>query len=217
MDIKYNTTYKLPVLPLRGLVIFPKTLLNFDVVRKKSIASIKEAMRGNQYVFISSQKDASVKVPVMEDLYTVGVVAKIVQYLKQPDGITRVVVEGVCRAEVISSEDDGKLMYAEIRTFSKNETEETPEITALMRSVKEVFEQYIHLVPKMPPDVIFKVAMGKEPGELCDFVANNVVLDYQTKQSILCIKDVQRRLERYNANVRARAQANQMQQKQEQH
>lgn len=196
MDIKYNTTYKLPVLPLRGLVIFPKTLLNFDVVRKKSIASIKEAMRGNQYVFISSQKDASVKVPVMEDLYTVGVVAKIVQYLKQPDGITRVVVEGVCRAEVISSEDDGKLMYAEIRTFSKTETEETPEITALMRSVKEVFEQYIHLVPKMPPDVIFKVAMGKDPGELCDFVANNVVLDYQTKQSILCVKDVQRRLER---------------------
>ncbi len=195
MDIKYNTTYKLPVLPLRGLVIFPKTLLNFDVVRKKSIASIKEAMRGDQYVFISSQKDASVKVPVMEDLYSVGVIAKIVQYLKQPDGITRVVVEGLCRAEVISSEDNGKIMYSEVKTFTKNDTEETQEITALMRSVKDVFERYIHLVPKMSPDVIFKVAMGKEPGELCDYIASNIILDYQTKQSILCIKDVKKRIE----------------------
>ena len=196
MDIKYNTTYKLPVLPLRGLVIFPKTLLNFDVVRKKSIASIKEAMRGEQYVFISSQKDASVKVPTMEDLYTVGVIAKIVQYLKQPDGITRVVVVGLYRAEVISSEDNGKVMYAEVKTYPKNETEETVEITALMRTIKETFERYIHLVPKMSPDVIFKVAMGKEPGELCDYIASNIILDYQTKQSILCIKDVERRLER---------------------
>ncbi len=195
MEIKYDTKYRLPVLPLRGLVIFPKTLLNFDVVRKKSIASIKEAMREEQYVFISSQKDASVKSPSMDDLYTVGVVAKIAQYLKQPDGITRVVVEGLCRAKVISSSDDGKVMFAEIQTFPASESEVTPKITALMRSVKEVFDKYIHFIPKMSPDVIFKVAMGQDPDELCDFIASNIILDYQVKQSILCVSDVARRLE----------------------
>lgn len=197
MDIKYDTIYKLPVLPLRGLVIFPKTLLNFDVVRKRSIASIKDAMRGNQLIFISAQKDASKKVPDVEDLYDVGVVAKIVQVLKQPDDITRIVVEGLCRAEVVSFDNESRIMTAEVRTVSDFEEEQiTPHTKALMRSVKETFETYIHLVPKMPPDIIFKIAMCKKGGELCDTIANNLLLDYQIKQKILNCFDVTDRLER---------------------
>lgn len=197
MDIKFDTIYKLPVLPLRGLVIFPKTLLNFDVVRKRSIDSIKDAMRGNQLIFISSQKDASKKVPDVEDLYDVGVVAKIVQVLKQPDDITRIVVEGLCRAEVVSSNNESRIMTAEVRTVSDFEEDPiTPHTTALMRSVKETFETYIHLVPKMPPDIIFKIAMCKKGGELCDTIANNLLLDYQIKQSILECFDVTERLEK---------------------
>lgn len=196
MDIKYETVYKLPVLPLRGLVIFPKTLLNFDVVRKQSIASIKDAMRGNQLIFISSQKDPSKKVPNVTDLYQIGVIAKIVQVLKQPDDVTRVVVEGICRAEVLSPDDEGKVQYAEVRTFSNPEEEITDShITALMRSVKEIFEKYIRLVPKIPPDVIFKVAMCKHGGELCDYIASNIMLDYQVKQCILECEDAAERLE----------------------
>ncbi len=197
MDIKFNTIYKLPVLPLRGLVIFPKTLLNFDVVRKKSIASIKDAMRGNQLIFISSQKDASIKVPEIKDLYEVGVVAKIVQVLKQPDDITRIVVEGICRAEVVSCDNESKILTAEIRTIADFVDEPiTPRTAALMRSVKETFETYIHLVPKMPPDVIFKIAMCKNGGELCDTIANNLLLDYQIKQCILDCFNVTERLEK---------------------
>lgn len=196
MDIKYNTTYKLPVLPLRGVVIFPKTLLNFDVVRKKSIESIKEAMRGNQLVFISSQRDPSNKNPLISDLYSMGIVAKIVQVLKQPDEITRVVVEGICRAEIVAYPDDNGVMTAEVHTCCDPDKEEMGAKTvALMRSVKEEFEQYIHIVPKVPSDVIFKVAMCKNGGELCDYIAGNTMLDYQIKQNVLELEDVEERLE----------------------
>lgn len=196
MDIKYNTVYKLPVLPLRGLVIFPKTLLNFDVVRKNSIAAINESMRGNQLIFISSQIDASVKTPVVKDLYPMGVVAKIVQVLKQPDDVTRVVVEGICRAEILSSDVNSSVLCAEVRTSDDpSKVKTNPHITALMRSVREVFEKYILLVPKMPSDVVFKVAMCRNSGELCDYIANNVMLDYQIKQMILECEDVEERLE----------------------
>ncbi len=196
MDINFETIYKLPVLPLRGLVIFPKTLLNFDVVRKRSVASVKEAMRDNQLIFISSQKDASVKNPDVGDLYKIGVIAKILQVLKQSDDVTRVVVEGVCRAEILSSVQTGGVLRAEVKTFSSQENEPcTVKTTALMRSVKEAFEQYIQMVPKMPPDVIFKVAMCKNCGELCDYIANNIVLDYNIKQEILDSIDVTERLE----------------------
>lgn len=195
MDIKYNTLYKLPVLPLRGLVIFPKTLLNFDVVRKKSVAAIKDAMRGNQLIFISAQKDASNKTPGADDLYSMGVVAKIVQVLKQPDDVTRIVVEGIARAVVEEIEDNGKFLTAEIKTLCDPElSKDDAQNTALIRSIKEAFEKYIQLVPKMPPDVIFKIAMCKNGGELCDYITNNIILDYQVKQQVLDCEDTTSRL-----------------------
>lgn len=195
MDIKYNTLYELPVLPLRGLVIFPKTLLNFDVVRKKSVAAIKDAMRGNQLIFISAQKDASTKNPTADDLYSMGVVAKIVQVLKQPDDVTRIVVEGIARAVVENIEDNGKFLTAEIKTLSDSDlNKDDAQSTALIRSIKEAFEKYIQLVPKMPPDVIFKIAMCKSGGELCDYITNNIILDYQVKQQVLDCEDSTSRL-----------------------
>lgn len=195
MDIKYNTLYELPVLPLRGLVIFPKTLLNFDVVRKKSVAAIKDAMRGNQLIFISAQKDASTKNPTADDLYSMGVVAKIVQVLKQPDDVTRIVVEGIARAVVENIEDNGKFLTAEIKTLSDPDlNKDDAQSTALIRSIKEAFEKYIQLVPKMPPDVIFKIAMCKSGGELCDYITNNIILDYQVKQQVLDCEDSTSRL-----------------------
>ena len=100
MNLENASTYKLPVLPLRGLVVFPKTLLHFDVGRNKSKNAINFAMQQDQLVFLVAQKNASVKNPSVEDLYSVGVVAKIVQILKQPDDITRVVVEGQKRAYI---------------------------------------------------------------------------------------------------------------------
>ena len=100
MNIDNATSLNMPVLPLRGLVVFPKTVLHFDVGRKKSKNAINFAMKQDQYVFLVAQKNATVKDPKRDDLYSVGVVAKIVQVLKQPDDVTRVIVEGLYRAYI---------------------------------------------------------------------------------------------------------------------
>lgn len=196
MNILSDTIYKLPVLPLRGLVVFPKTLLNFDVARKKSIAAIKSAMNENQMIFLVAQRDISVTEPDDTDLYKMGVVAKIVQVLKQPDDTTRVVVEGITRAEILNFEAGKNVLCAEVQTSPKENMPDNTQELALLRSVKGVFEQYIHLVPKMPSDVIYKVAVCKKGGELADYITNNIVLDYQIKQIILDCSDPAQRLQK---------------------
>ena len=95
-----------PVLPLRGLVVFPKALIHFDVGRKKSISAINKAMKRDQLIFLSTQIDASSNEPKLSDIYSIGVVAKIVQVLKQPENVTRIVIEGKYRAR-IKNDDSG--------------------------------------------------------------------------------------------------------------
>ncbi|MCH5296486.1 MAG: endopeptidase La [Ruminococcus sp.] len=186
----------IPVLPLRGLVVFPKTLIHFDVGRKKSIAAINKAMKNNQLIFLAAQKDTTQNEPSVLDLYSTGVIAKIVQVLKQPENTTRIVIEGQYRASVVSPVFDEKCLMAEVCI---NQEEKklplTSHSSALMRTVKKEFEKYLDISPKMPSDIIFKVALCKRPGELADFIASNLILDYHVKQSILDIFDEIDRLE----------------------
>ena len=117
MSSKEKRTLNLPVLPLRGLVVFPKTLLHFDVGRKKSQTAIDIAMKENQLIFLVAQENPSVSDPKGEDLYSVGVVAKIVQVMKQPDNITRLIVEGQERATIIENfSGDDRCMFARVTT-----------------------------------------------------------------------------------------------------
>lgn len=195
MSVDFTGNVTVPVLPLRGLVVFPKTLIHFDVGRKKSIAAINKAMKNNQLIFLSAQKDAAQNEPSVMDLYSTGVVAKVVQVLKQPDNITRVVIEGQCRASLISSVFDEKCLMAEVCVNQDENLPRTAHSSALMRTVKKEFEEYIDISPKIPSDIIFKVALCKRPGELADFIASNLILDYHVKQSILDIFDEIERLE----------------------
>ena len=189
-----NNTLSLPVLPLRGMVVFPKAVIHFDVGRKQSIAAINKAMREDQLIFLAAQKDPVVNAPKLIDLYSIGVVAKIVQVLKQPDDVTRVVLEGKYRAKAVSPVFDPKHMLAEVAPVAEQKMPLTAADIALIRSVKNQFEKYLEVTPKMPPDIIFKVALCKYPGELADYIASTMYLDYQTKQSILEIFDPFERL-----------------------
>ena len=119
MDINEMNTLTLPVLPLRGMVVFPKSVIHFDVGRKQSITAINRAMKEDQLIFLAAQKDPVVNDPKLIDLYGIGVVAKIVQVLKQPDDVTRVVLEGKYRAKAVSPVFDNKLMLAELVPLSE--------------------------------------------------------------------------------------------------
>ena len=193
LDITGNVT--VPVLPLRGLVVFPKTLIHFDVGRKKSIVAINRAMKNNQLIFLSAQKDAAQNEPTVLDLYSTGVIAKVVQVLKQPENVTRIVIEGQYRASLISPVYDDSCLMAEVCVKKEDKLPHTAHSSALMRTVKKEFEKYIDVSPKMPSDIIFKVALCKRPSELADFIASNLILDYHVKQSILDIFDEIERLE----------------------
>lgn len=190
-----KNTMTLPVLPLRGMVVFPKSVIHFDVGRKQSISAITRAMKENQLIFLATQKDPAVNDPKLIDLYSVGVVAKIAQVLKQPDDITRVVLEGKYRAKAFAPVFDNKLMLAELLPLSEQIMPLTAADAAMIRSVKTQFEKYLDVTAKMPPDIIFKVALCKYPGELADYIASTMFLDYQTKQSILEILDPSERLD----------------------
>ena len=195
MNIDNATSLNMPVLPLRGLVVFPKTVLHFDVGRKKSKNAINFAMKQDQYVFLVAQKNATVKDPKRDDLYSVGVVAKIVQVLKQPDDVTRVIVEGLYRAYISECVENEKCIFAKVEKVDEECEGQTAHEIALIRQLKALFENYTRLAPKMPADILFKVALCKNGGELADFITANINLDYQDKQSILNTIPVTDRLE----------------------
>ncbi|MEE1219394.1 MAG: endopeptidase La [Ruminococcus sp.] len=195
MDFDLEKNITVPVLPLRGLVVFPKSLIHFDVGRKKSISAINKAMKENQLIFLATQKDATDNEPAITDLYTTGVIAKIVQVIKQPENNTRIVIEGKHRAKIITPVFDEKCLMAEVKPISEEAQVRTARDSALMRSVKKEFEQYVEISPKIPADIIFKVALCKRPGELADFITSNLLLDYHVKQAILDILPEYERLE----------------------
>ncbi len=193
-----NNNVIVPVLPLRGLVVFPQSLIHFDVGRSKSITAINKAMRRDQLIFLTAQKDATSNDPTLSDLYSVGVVAKVVQILKQPENSTRIVIEGLYRAKICAPVFDNSCLMAEVKKLVSPEEERTaPTVreTALLRSVRREFDKYIDIAPKIPPDIIFKIALCKYSGELADFITSNIILDFHTKQAVLETIDTTERLE----------------------
>ena len=185
MDNLENMIIDIPVLPLRGIVVFPKMMLHFDVVRKKSIAAINRAMSSDQLIFAVAQEDASKSAVVASDLYQVGTVSKVVQMVKQPDGSLRVVLEGLYRAEIKYISEGKSGFLADIEKVTETEPENSLNELALVRSLKSSFENYVKLNPKLPADIMFKIGLSENAGELSDFVASNIVLDYRKKQCIL--------------------------------
>jgi len=192
---------EMPVLALRGMVVFPEMLLHFDVGRKISALAIEKAMETDQKIFVSAQIDTAIDSPEVDDLYSTGVVAEIKQIVRQPDNIIRVVIEGKYRAKVLSEgKRKKKYLTGMVSRVEDIHADSSIEI-GLMRSLKDLFERYLSVVQKFPPDIIYKVATTKDTGKVCDYIASNTRMEYEMKQEILEAAEVDERMEALIAHL----------------
>ncbi|NLX92507.1 MAG: endopeptidase La, partial [Clostridiales bacterium] len=191
-------TLSMPIVALRGLVIFPDMRLHFDVGRKKSVTALKAAMTGNQEVFLVAQNDIIDDDPDVKGLYKTGVVAKVKQVLKlQGSDNVRVAVEGIYRAKIVGDIEMKPYLRGNVKPCgdTKIKPADAEYTEALVRHAKDIFNDYSVAAPQLPPDLILAVIAEKRPGELADFIAGNIVLDYADRQTILDNLNPVKRLE----------------------
>jgi len=178
----------IPALAMRDLVIFPKMVMHFDVARLKSVNSIKTALKLDRNIFLVAQKDVFVENPTTTDVYKVGVVAEIKQIIKTPDNVTRVLVEGLYKARLVSLNHIEELeLTADIKKMpsSNNSKFDENEIEALMRSIKETFDKYASVIPRMPKELFSSVMGETNPEKLFEGIVFNISLMLNDKQTLL--------------------------------
>ncbi|WP_019907457.1 endopeptidase La [Thermoanaerobacter indiensis] len=184
------------MIPLRGLTIFPYMVLHFDIGREKSIRALEEAFMKNQLIFVTTQKEAEIEDPSIDDVYKVGTITKVKQMLKLPGELIRVLVEGISRAEIQQVTRDDEFFEVEvIEKEEQKEIEKTPELEALMRSVISAFEEYVNMTSRLPIDSLYSVISIEEPGRLADMIAAHISLNTNQSQQLLECFDVNKRLE----------------------
>ena len=196
MSKKKVKKYELPLIPLRGLSVFPYMVLHFDVGREKSINALEEAMINDQMIFLTTQKEAETDIPTEEDFYKVGTISKIKQMLKLPGDAIRVLVEGISRAKIIELTQEEPFFKAKlVEDHYEGEIEADKEMEALMRTVMDAFENYISVSNRISPEVLISVSSIEEPGRLADVIASHMILKIEQKQEILEAFDPKDRLE----------------------
>ncbi len=188
--------YNLPMIALRGLVIFPNTSVQFDVGRKKSILAVNAAMERNQKIFLVAQRDLSDDDPREPELFEIGVVANIKQVFRQSDNGLRLLVDGLQRAKLCGITQARPFLSADLTLEEETSPHKTPRAEALIRRMQNLFEHYIQNFKQVPPDIVVNVIKQKDCGKLADFVAANIALDYEDKQQILEELHPVRRLQR---------------------
>lgn len=199
--IKNSELRVMPTVALRGLVVFPDMFIHFDVGREKSINALKKAMDTDQEIFLVTQKDISVDDPDYSELYEIGVIATVKQVLKLPgkSGNVRVAVEGICRARLVEGINAGTGNFLKAMVFPINEPEVKSDSVdyakALVRHSKDLFAEYSDCAPQMPADVVTGVMQKSEPGSLADYIAGNIMLEYEDRQTVLSTINPLRRLE----------------------
>ncbi len=183
-----------PLLPLRDIVVFPGMVVPLFVGRDKSVAALEAAMEGEKDIFLLAQLDPSCDEPEKDDLFTIGVVAQVLQMLKLPDGTVRVLVEGTTRAEVQELRETEGYVIAQTRLLEDVPVTST-EASALMRSALDQFADYAKHNKKLPEDIETELAQIEEPGRLADTIAGNLSAKVSTKQQVLAETDPTKRLE----------------------
>jgi len=177
---------ELPLLPLRGLTVFPYMILHFDVGRVKSIKALEEAMINNQLIFLVTQKDAKNDSPNADDIYRIGTISKVKQLLKLPGDTIRVLVEGISRAEISEFTQTEPFFMAEVvEKIYVDDDESKLEIEALKRRVVAAFEEYSKFNNKISPEIVLSVMSIEDPDQLSDIITSNLVLKVEQKQEIL--------------------------------
>jgi len=183
-----------PILPLRDVVVYPHMVIPLFVGREKSIVALDEAMNTDKQILLVAQKQADVDEPTLDDIYTQGTLATILQLLKLPDGTVKVLVEGGSRA-AIEQPHGGEYFSADIRLIEEDLASESRELDVLKRSVISQFENYVKLNKKVPPEILTSLSGIEQPGRLADTVAAHMSLKLNEKQKVLEIESVRQRLE----------------------
>lgn len=187
----------IPLLPLRGIVVFPHMILHFDVGRERSIKAIEEAMMKDQKIFLSAQKDPALDEPTHKDIYTVGTVAKIKQLLRLPGDTIRVLVEGLERAKILEYVSDEPFYEVNIRQYPNPKSHmKNSETEALVRQVVSYFEKYAKLTNRISPDTTFTLSTMEDYARLSEVIAANMIIKLEQKQSILNEISPKRRMEK---------------------
>ena len=185
-DYEFRAQRSMPVLPLRGLSVFPGMLLNFDVERPMSVAALNIAMGEDQILFLAAQKDMTKDIPFLDDIYAIGTVCRVRQMLRQPGGKTvRVMVEGIGRGRIISLITDSPCLYTEVEPLNDVEEKSTVKIEALCRRCVTLFSQYTEASGNSPAESLISVAASDDAAYIADFVAQNVYLKPEEKQQLL--------------------------------
>lgn len=184
--IDLNNFEDIPVVPLRGLVVYPNMNLHFDVGRKKSIAALNEAMDTHQMIFLVSQIDSTIEDPTERDVFEVGVICKIKQMIKIPNSSNlRVIVEGVSRASIITMYTEGDHFNAVVDRAPIYDVEESPENSAYIRAVKKEYEIYASMFKKISNEVVAKIVCCENIDELTDYICENSFFSFSDKQAML--------------------------------
>ena len=187
----------LPAIALRGLVVFPNNIVHFEVGRAKSIAAIEAAMHANSSVFLVAQKEMDVEEPTMPDLYGYGVIAEIKQVLRVSDDLVKVLVEGKTRARLLEL-NDGDFLQASVRPVPVRGigADKRTQTEALVRSLKDCFEEYLSYSPLISKDIIYNIVSSDSPLFLSEYMPANLLLKYEDKQTILNESSLLSRLEK---------------------
>ncbi|GAB2720580.1 endopeptidase La [Paenibacillus thermoaerophilus] len=186
---------RMPLLPLRGLLVYPGMVLHLDVGREKSVNALEKSMLDDSIILLCSQSEMNIEDPTPEDIYRVGTIARVRQMLKLPNGTIRVLVEGLTRAEVVEYLANDQFYEVTARELAESESAGS-ETSALMRTVLSQFESYIHMSKKVSPETMAAVSDIEEPGRFADAVSSHLPLKIKDKQDLLETLDVFERLEK---------------------
>lgn len=193
----------LPLMAIRGITAFPEIVINFDVERQSSIAAVNAACRRDRQIFLVAQKDILKEKPERDDLYDVGTVCVLRQFIKNPNGGMRIMVEGKYRAKLLKLSNENEYEYdysrAEVELIQPDhDIKKTPKTEALMRKACELFEKYGEITGNITPEAMIRVTLASNPGYVADFIAQNLFLRHTENQMLLEITDPIKRLNEVN-------------------
>ncbi|HZK12095.1 MAG TPA: endopeptidase La [Atribacterota bacterium] len=194
-NIKILDKNILPLLPLRELVIFPNMVIPLFVGREQSINALEEAINLKSLIFIAAQKDPEIEKPKLEDMYSIGTIAKIIQIYKLPDDTIKILVEGLGRAKIKNTEEYSNFLKVKVEKI-KVKNGKNLKIEALMRLAIDRFEQYLKLNNKIASEMMLSVKNIEKPDKLADVIASNLILKVKEKQNLLEIVNPLERLEK---------------------
>ncbi len=193
---------RVPLLPLRDIIVFPQMVVPLFVGRQKSIKALEEAMNKQKFILLAAQRDAKTNEPGADDIYRVGTLGTVVQLLRLPDGTVKVLVEGKRRARVVRYLDQADYFLVEAEEI-ETEWEKSTEVEALIRSVNSTFENYVKLNKKVAPEMIMTVASIDDPARLADTIVAHLGVKLEDKQALLEILNPAERLEKVLGYMRS--------------